>query len=93
LDTVLKRLQGEFQAAGKETLFDALRDQLTGDRGEVTYGQTAGRLGLSEASVKVAVHRMRLRYRELLHEEVAHTVSTPGQVEEELRHLVAALRS
>jgi hypothetical protein len=48
-------------------------------------------LGMSEGAVKVAAHRLRLRYRELLREEIANTVTGPGEVEEELRHLFAAL--
>jgi hypothetical protein len=51
----------------------------------------AAELGLSEGAVKVAVHRLRKRYRELLREEIAHTVEDPGQVEDEIRALFAAL--
>ncbi len=93
LEAVLGRLEAEFHAAGKHDLFVSLKDQLTGERGGVTYRETATRLGLTESAIKVTVHRMRQRYRELLVEEVARTVAAPGQVEEEVQHLIAALRA
>jgi RNA polymerase sigma-70 factor (ECF subfamily) len=93
LEVVLGRLEGEFRDAGKEPLFEGLQDLLTGEKEQGTCAQMAARLGLTESAIKVTVHRMRRRYRELLRDEVARTVAAPGQVEEELRHLVAALRT
>lgn len=91
LQRVLERLGAEHQSAGKARLFEHLRETLTADRASVPYAVLATRLGFSEGAVKVAVHRLRARYRELLREEIAETLSDPGQVEEELRELWAAL--
>ena len=91
LDTVLGRLAQEYAAAGKERLFGALKETLGASRSEVSQRQLAGALGMSEGAVRVASHRLRQRYRELLREEIAQTVTTPAEVEDELRHLFAAL--
>jgi RNA polymerase sigma factor (sigma-70 family) len=91
LDQVLRRLQDEFGAAGKAKLFEHLRDCLTGKRTTLPYAQLGARLGLTEGALKVAVHRLRQRYRELLHEEIAETVASSEDVEDELRALRQAL--
>lgn len=91
LDRVLARLREEFAARGKETQFDRLRVFLVGDQNQATQGAAAAELGMSAGAVKVAVHRMRLRYRELLREEIGHTVEGPEQIDEEIRDLFAAL--
>jgi RNA polymerase sigma-70 factor (ECF subfamily) len=90
LDQVLTRLQAEMAAAGKAALFEAMKGHLAGSRDE-SYAATAARLGLSEGAVKVAVHRLRRRYRELLQEEIAHTVSGPEEIEDEIRYLFTCL--
>jgi RNA polymerase sigma-70 factor (ECF subfamily) len=90
LNQVLARLRGEYEATGKGRLFECLKGRLTGDAG-APHARAAAELGLSEGAVKVAVHRLRKRYRELLREEIAHTVDDPGQVEDEIRALFAAL--
>jgi len=90
LDQVLARLQAEMTAGGKAALFDALKDHLTGSEA-VGYRVTATRLGMTEGAVKVAAHRLRLRYRELLREEIAQTVASPAEIEEEVRYLFACL--
>ena len=64
-----------------------------GERTAQPYAQLAESLGSSEAAIKSAVHRLRQRYRQLLREEVAGTVDSPDDVEDELRHLFAALTS
>ena len=69
-------------------MFEAVQGCLLGERPAETYAQLGARLGLSETAVKVTVHRLRQRYRELLREEIAHTVAHPGEVEEELRYLL-----
>jgi len=92
LERVLNRLKGELTAAGKEKLFAHLQAFVTSDGGTVRQAEIAERLGLSENAVAVAVHRLRQRYRELLREEVAQTVADPAEVDEEMRHLRAALR-
>jgi RNA polymerase sigma factor (sigma-70 family) len=91
LEQVLARLQAEFVANGKAELFNALKEFLTAGKGPRTYGQVAAELDMSEAAVKVAVHRLRRRYRELLREEISHTVATPDEIEEEIRYLLSCL--
>jgi RNA polymerase sigma-70 factor (ECF subfamily) len=76
---------------GKENLFEQLKPTLTEASRTVRYAEIAVRLDTSEGSVKVAVHRLRQRYREVLRAEIAETVATPAEVEDELRNLFAAL--
>ncbi len=90
LDRALGRLREEFTARGKDRVFDGLRQYLVGDRG-LPQGQAAADLGMSVAAVKVAVHRMRQRYGELLREEIDKTVAGPEEIEEEIRALFVAL--
>jgi RNA polymerase sigma factor (sigma-70 family) len=91
LDTVLGRLADEYRAAGKATQFERLKPALGGDRSEVDYALLSQELAMSEGAARVAVHRLRQRYRELLRDEIAQTVATADEVETELRHLFAAL--
>jgi len=93
LEVVLGRLRQEYRDAGREDMYLGLKDTLGGARSEMPYRELGTRLGLSEGAVKVAAHRLRQRYRELLREEIANTVAGPEEVEEELRHLFAALGS
>ena len=92
LEQVLSRLGQECSECGKTELFEALKVHLWGEPDGASYEQIAARLGLTEGAVKVAAHRMRQRYRELLRAEVASTVATEAEVDEELRYLVAVLR-
>jgi RNA polymerase sigma factor (sigma-70 family) len=90
LEKVLSRLREE-QVAGKLEAFEQLKEfLLAGGRG-TPYAELAARLGVSEGAVKVAVHRLRQRYRELLEEEIANTVASPEEVEEERRYLLSVL--
>ena len=91
LDQVLRRLRAEYVRDGREKLFEALKPTLTEPSRTVGYAAIAARLGASEGTVKSAVHRLRLRYRELLRAEIAHTVAGPDEVEDEIRNLFAAL--
>jgi RNA polymerase sigma factor (sigma-70 family) len=91
LDTVLARLQSEYADAGRARLFEGLKETLSGGRAEIPYRDLAARLAVSEGAVKVAAHRLRKRYRELLREEIAGTVADAQDVEAELRELFAAL--
>jgi hypothetical protein len=93
LDQALARLRKEFTDKGKESQFDHLRVYLVGEQGGPSHGKAAEELGMTAGAVKVAVHRMRQRYRELLREEIAHTVEGPEQIDEEIRQLFAALSS
>ena len=90
LQQVMGRLRAEFEAKRKGPLFDRLRGFLVGDKG-AGYREAADELGLSEGAVKVAVYRLRQRYRELLHEEIGRIVGSAEEVEEEIRALFAAL--
>ena len=91
LEQVLGKLRAEFIEAGKGATFEALKMFLTGDRAPTGYAHLAVSLGTTEAALKMAVSRMRQRYAELLRQEIANTVSSPDEVEDELRALMAAL--
>lgn len=91
LAQVLRRLRGEYVRTGRQTLFEALKPTLTEPSQSVRYAVIAANLGISEGAVKVAVHRLRQRYREVLRSEIAETVAGPEEVEAELRNLFAAL--
>jgi len=91
LDQVLARLRRDFIDAGNGALFEAIKACLTPDRGKLSYAQLARRLGMTEGALKVAVHRMRRRYRDLLRHEIAQTVETPAQVDEEIAYLLNCL--
>jgi RNA polymerase sigma factor (sigma-70 family) len=92
LEQALARLRIEFTNAGKERLFEAIKGTLTGDGVGEPYDRIGRDLGLSEPAVKTAAHRLRRRYQELLRVEVAQTVTSPDEVEDELRDLFAAVR-
>jgi DNA-directed RNA polymerase specialized sigma24 family protein len=91
IEAVLARLRGDYAADGRGEVFEALKGCIWGDKGAPTYQAAAAQLGLAEGAVKVAVHRLRGRYRELLRAEVANTVADPNEVDRELRHLMAVL--
>jgi RNA polymerase sigma factor (sigma-70 family) len=91
LEQVLARLRAEQVAAGRLAVFEALKDCLTSGGRGMHYTALGVRLGISEGAVKVAVHRLRQRYRELLEEEIAQTVSSPEEIREERRYLLAVL--
>jgi RNA polymerase sigma-70 factor (ECF subfamily) len=87
LDRVLARLRSEMIASDKELQFDRLKTYLIGDQPQLSYAENAIALGMSEGAIKVAVHRLRRRYRDLVRDEILQTVSSPDQVEDELQHL------
>jgi RNA polymerase sigma-70 factor (ECF subfamily) len=90
LDQVLTRLKDEWERSDKGQLFDHLKHALLGERG-LAYGLVATELGMTEGAVKVAVHRLRGRYRELLRAEIANTLGDGGDIDEEIRNLFTAL--
>jgi RNA polymerase sigma-70 factor (ECF subfamily) len=90
LEQALARLRGEYVAAGKEAWFEQLKQTLTEARGTIAYAALAGSLETSEAAVKMAVHRLRRRYREAIRSEIAATVADPSQIEDELREVLRA---
>jgi RNA polymerase sigma-70 factor (ECF subfamily) len=91
LEQVLRRLRAEYVRDDREKLFEQLKPTLTEASRTVAYAEIANRLGTTEGAVKVAVHRLRQRYREVLRAEIADTVANPGEVEDEIRNLFAAL--
>lgn len=93
LEEVLARLGNEYRVAGNAALFDRLKKLLTDEPDRPSQAEIGDEFGMTENAVKQAFHRLRQRYRELLHEEIAHTVIAPGDIEDELRHLVAVLRA
>jgi RNA polymerase sigma-70 factor (ECF subfamily) len=93
LQNVLARLRQEHEQAGKLKLFEQLKPFLAGDGPAFRYAEAAEALRMSTGAVKVAVHRLRGRYRELVHEEIEKTVDDPSLVEAEIRDLFAALES
>jgi RNA polymerase sigma factor (sigma-70 family) len=91
LERTMGRLRAEFAQAGKAREFAALKIFLTTERQEISYAEAAAATGLNEGAARVAVHRLRRRYRELFREEIAHTVGEPGEVDAELRYLIEVL--
>jgi RNA polymerase sigma factor (sigma-70 family) len=86
----MEKLRAESETSGKGEQFEALKGSLIGE--EPARSETAARLGMTVGAVKVAVHRLRQRYRELLRAEIAETVSDPSDINDEMRYLLAALR-
>ena len=91
LARVLDRLRAEFDGAGRTGRFAELKVFLTEDKGAASYLEVAQRLGLSEAAVKSGIYRLRQRYGELVREEIACTVGSEAEVDEESRHLLDVL--
>jgi RNA polymerase sigma factor (sigma-70 family) len=93
LDTALRNLRGEAERTGHGDLFAALQGFLSGGEGDATLSETGRRFGLGGSAVKMRLHRWRNRYREILREQVAQTVPRLADLDEELRHLLAAISS
>jgi len=91
IEQTVGNLRKEYVTAGKTRDFDQLKVFLTADRDTIPYVQLSETLGQTEGTLRVAVHRMRKRFRELFRQEIAETVSDPNEIEAELRHLMAAL--
>ena len=91
LTRAMERLKAESVASGKQQLFDRLKIYLTAEKDTVLYKDVAEELNMTEGTIKVAVHRLRRRYRELVRDEIAQTVTTEAEVDEEIRDLFAAL--
>jgi len=90
LAKVIERLQAECVAEGKARLFEQLKVFIAAGKGETAHGEVARTLGMEEGAVRVAVHRLRKRYRQLLRDEIANTLSDPAMVDDELRALFGA---
>ncbi|HUA66617.1 MAG TPA: sigma-70 family RNA polymerase sigma factor [Alphaproteobacteria bacterium] len=91
LDTVLQRLRAEYERQGKSKLFGELHSCLVGNAESQPYAKLAVQLEMTEGAVKLAVHRLRKRYRKLLRAEIARTLAPDENVDEELFHLFAVL--
>jgi len=91
LENALTQLRDEYARREKLDVFDRLRDCLGGDARSVPYAQLATELEMTEPAIKVAVHRLRKRYREILRAEIAETVSSPEEIDDELRALFLAV--
>jgi RNA polymerase sigma-70 factor (ECF subfamily) len=91
LDRVMSRLSALAGEGRKDAQFQTLKTYLTGDAPQLSYAEAASRLAMSEGGVKVAVHRLRRQFRDLLRDEIAQTVSSPDEIEDELRHLRSAV--
>jgi RNA polymerase sigma-70 factor (ECF subfamily) len=91
LQTALDRLRDEYAARDQAALFQLLQDYQPREPGGRSYAQLGEELAMTEAAVKSAVQRMRQRHRELLREEIGHTVTRPEEIEEEIRHFRALL--
>jgi RNA polymerase sigma-70 factor (ECF subfamily) len=91
LELTMKRLQAEFAAAGKPDEFAALKECLMAARGGIDYAAISKNLGVNQGAARVAVHRLRKRFREIYREEISQTLADGADAEAELRHLAAAL--
>jgi len=91
LEVIVQRLQREYESPGKGSLFMALRFSIAGEKADEPYAKLAADLGLKEPALRVSVHRLRQRYRQLLREEIARTVATEAEIDGEIQHLYRAL--
>jgi DNA-directed RNA polymerase specialized sigma24 family protein len=92
LDGVLARLQADFLAHhGDQAAFDCLKQFLTAGRESTGYAAAAGQLQMTEGALRVAIHRLRRRYRELLRDEIAQTVASPEEIDDEIHYLLSCL--
>jgi RNA polymerase sigma-70 factor (ECF subfamily) len=91
LDLTVSRLRAEFVAAGKPAEFEALKSCLMAGRGAIEYAAVAEQLGINEGAARVAVHRLRKRFREIYREEISETLADGADLDAELRYLAGAL--
>jgi len=84
-------MRQEFSLSGKAELFDRLRPHLLNDGRGTPYAQMGAELNMTVVAVKVTVHRLRHRYRNLLREEIAHTVADSAEIDDEIRHLIRVM--
>jgi RNA polymerase sigma-70 factor (ECF subfamily) len=92
LTRVQDRLHEEAEQTGKRAQFDRLKGLLVGEDADIGYRALAAELGTTEGALKVTIHRLRQRFKDMLRDEIAHTVAHPGEVGDELRYLLTALR-
>jgi len=92
LDEVFRKLAMDYEGAEQAKRFETLKVFLVETEDAVSYAAAAGRLGMTESAVKSAIHRLRQRYRELFRAEIANTVATSSEVDEEIRYFFSVLR-
>ena len=93
LEQVMARLRDEYRSAGNVRFFDQMKEMLMDEPARPSQAQVASEFDMTENAVKQAFYRFRQRYQTLLREEIAHTVATPSDIEDELRHLIAVVRA
>ena len=91
LDRAQSRLREEYAAAGKADLYERLKAFPLAGKSDEPFEQSSAKFGMTVSALKSAVHRMRSRYRELVREEVAHTVADPSELQDEARYLIAVI--
>lgn len=91
LEQVMQRLEGEYAANDKQQQFQLLKRHIVPSERSARYAETAEKLGVTEAATRMAASRLRQRYRELLHEEIARTVRSPDQIQDEITYLFQTL--
>jgi RNA polymerase sigma-70 factor (ECF subfamily) len=93
LEAAHEQVQAECRAEGKAQLFEQLKVFLSGDKVGTTYAEVGARMNMTNTAVKVAVHRLRGRYRQALRAQIAHTVTTAAEIDEEIRDLFAVFNN
>jgi RNA polymerase sigma-70 factor (ECF subfamily) len=91
LDRALAAMAREYKEAGKTVQFEALKPWLTGDAGNISQAEAARQLGLNEGAVKVAIHRLRRRLRDVIKNEISQTVKDRADIDQEMHDLLEAL--
>ena len=91
MERAVERLRQEYAEDGKAALFEQLQELQPGERGARNYAEIGAHFGLSEGAVKSAMYRLRLRHRDILRSEIADTISSPGEVDAEIQHLIGVL--
>lgn len=91
LEQAMAKLRADYEGSGRGSEFEILKVHLVADRGEVSYTEIAAVLQTSEGAARVALHRLRKRFRQLFREEITDTVSNPADVDDEVRHIVSIL--
>jgi RNA polymerase sigma-70 factor (ECF subfamily) len=93
LEQVMKRLADEYRGTSRQALFERLQSHLWGEADSIPYDELSQTLGMTHVHLRVTAHRMRQRYREILRDEIAQTVTTPAEIESEIQYLIQVVSS